>query len=159
MHDILILKLSHYGIRGTCLSWFRSCIYNRKQFTYFSGTYSDQLEMKCGVPQGSILGPLLFILYVNDISKVSLTSSLILFADDTNIFFSGKNPQILQDSICKELNAFNNWFAANKLSLNIDKTNFVVFGNFHNNFDFRISLDGKLLVRANKVKFLGVQID
>lgn len=158
-HEILISKLSHYGIRGTSLSWFKSYIHNRKQFTLFNGESSDLLDIKCGVPQGSILGPLLFILYVNDICNVPTASSLVLFADDTNIFFSGDNPKSLENSIINELDKFYDWFKANKLSLNIDKTNYMVFGKPQQKFNFRICLDGKLINRTDKTKFLGVWID
>lgn len=104
-HDILILKLSHYGIRGKSLSWFRSYILNKKQYTIFNGKSYDVLDIKCGVPKGSILGPLLFILYVNDMHNVS-APSLVLFADGTNIYFSGDNPRSLEETICNELNNF-----------------------------------------------------
>ena len=158
-HEILISKLSHYGIRGTSLSWFKSYIHSRKQFTLLNGKSSDLLDIKCGVPQGSILGPLLFILYVNDISNVSTVSSLVLFADDTNIFFSGDNLKCLENSICNELHKFYDWFKANKLSLNIDKTNYMVFGKAHHKSNFRICLDGKPINRTDKTRFLGVWID
>ena len=86
-HDILLYKLKTYGIRGTALSWFKDYLSNRQQFTSYNGVNSDFLSVKCGVPQGSILGPLLFLLYINDISEASNRLSYILFADDTNIFF------------------------------------------------------------------------
>ena len=85
-HDILLSKLSHYGIRGSGLSWFKRYLHNRKQFTVFKDKNSNPLDIKCGVPQGSILGPLLFILYMNDISNVSTASSLVLLM--TPIFSS-----------------------------------------------------------------------
>ena len=96
---------------------------------------------------------------MNDISQVSSNSSLVLFADDTNIFFSGNNPHELQRTICNELRNFHCWFNDNKLSLNIDKTNYVVFRNSRINLDLYIHINDKPLVRATKVKFLGVFID
>ena len=87
----------------------------------------DPLNVVCDVPQGSILGPLLFIIYVNNIYQVSEKCSTILFADGTNIFFTGHNANLLKDIICQELKEFYTWFSANKFSLNISKTNFIVF--------------------------------
>lgn len=85
-HHILINKLQRYGVRGVGLDWFASYLSNRKQLVSIGNTYSDLLEIQCGVPQGSILGPLLFIIYINDIVNVSKIANLIMFADDTNIF-------------------------------------------------------------------------
>ena len=85
-HDILLNKLDYYGIHGLSLDWFKSYLTNRSQFVEFNGASSSSKFISCGVPQGSILGPLLFLLYINDLSKVSDLVEFILFADDTNIF-------------------------------------------------------------------------
>ena len=82
-HNILFQKLRHYGIRGSALTWFTSYLSNRKQFISYDGNNSELCNILCGVPQGSILGPLLFIIYINDIWHVSTKSSVVLFADDT----------------------------------------------------------------------------
>ena len=84
-HDILLSKLEHYGIRGTALSWFENYLNNREQYVEFNGHRSELWRIKCGVPQGSILGPLLFLVYINDLCNVSKVVDFILFADDTNI--------------------------------------------------------------------------
>ena len=100
----------------------------------------------CGVPQGSILGPLLFLIYINDLPLSSPTSHFIIFADDTNILFSHKDPDQLETLINKELNNISNWFKLNKLSLNIDKTNFMTFKNKHSktpDLNFKIVIDNK----------------
>ena len=76
-----------YGIRGNCLDWIRSYLTHRKQYVYLNDVKSDMLYVNCGVPQGSILGPLLFIIYINDIVNISKIMQMILFADDTNIFY------------------------------------------------------------------------
>ena len=89
-HTILLTKLNHYGIRGVVLDWFKSYLSQREKFVNVNGHYSLSLPMTCGVPQGSILGPLLFLLYVNDLPNTSSLLTFHLFADDTNIYFSSK---------------------------------------------------------------------
>ena len=90
-HSILIEKLYHYGIRGTANKWICSYLMNIYQYVTINGTNSDYMNVLCGVPQGSILGPILFILYINDMCNVSILLKPILFADDTNLFYSGKD--------------------------------------------------------------------
>ena len=106
--------------------WFISYLTNRKQFVTYNGVQSSMKTMKCGVPQGSILGLLLFLVYVNDLAKVCKKTSPFLFADDTNLFKSGTDlVQIIRETN-KELEDFL-WQKVNKLSLNIKKTHYIVF--------------------------------
>ena len=126
-HNILITKLDHYGIRGLSANWLISYLSGREQYVSFSNRFSKKLNVKCGVPQGSNLGPLLFIIYMNDMNNVSTLLKLILFADDTNIFFSIYNLQNAQTIINTKLTKLSDWFKVNKLSLNIEKTNLIVF--------------------------------
>ena len=159
-HKILTHKLKHYGVRGKALSWFIDYLYNREQYVNFHSCSSDRLKIKCGVPQGSILGPLLFLIYINDIINASPILTYILFADDTNIFYSHTDPQTLICTLNAELQKISSWFKSNKLSLNIDKTNFIYFKNVHSpDTECNLYIDGLSLVEKKSTKFLGVTID
>ena len=159
-HEILIHKLKHYGVRGTALLWFSDYLSNREQYVEFDSCSSKRTNITCGVPQGSILGPLLFLIYINDITRASPILTYILFADDTNIFYSHRNPRTLVNTINIELGKISNWFKCNKLSLNIDKTNFMHFSNVHSpNFQFSLYIDVLPLLQKTATKFLGVTID
>jgi len=125
-HKILLNKISYYGIRGVALSWFTSYLQNRLQYVSLNGHLSDTLEITCGVPQGSILGPMLFLIHINDITSATNLFHLILFADDTNMFLSDKDVPSLIAKTNIELDALYKWLLANKLSLNVDKTNFII---------------------------------
>ena len=92
-HDILLRKLDHYGIRGIALQWFQSYLFGRQQTVKFNGINSVLKNITCGVPQRSILGPLLFLIYINDLGAVSQITFPIMYADDTNIFIQGKDLQ------------------------------------------------------------------
>ena len=139
--------------------WLKSYLLNRKQYVKYNECESDILNVQCGVPQGSILGPTLFLLYINDICNVSEIFKSILFADDTNFFCSGKNVNQLCNRICGELSKLNKWFAVNKLSLNVEKTNFIEFMNHKVKDEFIIKIGDKMIQRVFKTKFLGVIID
>ena len=126
-HNSLLDNLYLYRIRGTALDWFTNYLSDRKQYVVYNNTKSNKKNITCGVPQGSILGPLLFLLYINDICNVSVILFPILFADDTNIFLNGKhNDELVQCMNC-ELNKVVIWLAANTLSLNIEKIHFMMF--------------------------------
>ena len=100
--------------------WFKSYLCNRTQYTVVNEIKSEVENVTCGVPQGSVLGPLLFLIYVNDISNVLENNKLKLFADDTNLFLSGRSNCELETKANVCLNKMQNWFLANKLSLNVD---------------------------------------
>ena len=160
-HDILIAKLQHYGVRGVALSWFYSYLHDRKQYVYVNDASSCLNNVTRGIPQGSILGPLLFILYVNDIVNSSTLLNFILFADDTNLFHSGQNLATLTHAVNGELIKVSNWFRSNKLSLNVKKTNYIIFGKKRRklNCNVKIAIDTNIIEETQSVKFLGVLLD
>jgi hypothetical protein len=105
-HKILLRKLEKYGIRGLPLEWFHSYLSDRAQFVQIGNVKSNVLTMKCGVPQGSTLGPLLFLIYINDLPNSSDLLQFRILADDTNLFYSSKTPNALQNTINEELKKF-----------------------------------------------------
>ena len=126
-HNILLKKLEYYGIRGVCLDWFKSYLTVRKQYVTYNGIPSSTKLIQCGVPQGSILGPLLFLLYINDLPNVCKSADPILFADDTNLFINDSNLIDLQTEINNELLEISTWLKINKLSLYVRKTHHMIF--------------------------------
>ena len=160
-HNILFTKLNHYGIRGIALEWFRSYLQNRIQYVAYSGVKSKCASVSHGVPQGSILGPLLFIIYTNDLPESIVHSKTVLFADDTTIYCMDKNIQQLYEKINSDLITLDDWFRENKLSLNTSKTNYIHFGNraMLNNGDIHITIGNNKIERVESTKFLGLVID
>ena len=159
-HSILLGKLQHYGIDGIPLSLFDSYLKNRKQQVEINGTLSDPGIIKHGVPQGSVLGPLLFLLYINDISESSKVLKFFLFADDTTVYYADKFNENTENLLNTELSKVSNWLAANKLSLNVKKSNFL---HFHHGKTKKPTINLKLnevSVDEKKVtKYLGTFID
>ena len=160
-HDILFKKLNFYGIRGRALDWFRSYLTERHQFVLFDNTESEYQKISCGVPQGSILGPLLFLIYVNDIVNVSDVLLFVLYADDTNGFISGRDIDSLIDKMNQELDKLVTWLYVNKLKLNVKKTHFMIFtsGKKQVHYSKKLFICNKEINAVTSTKFLGVHID
>ena len=160
-HSILTYKLEHYGIRGTALKWFKSYISGRQQFTCINSVCSGTRYIYHGVPQGSILGPLLFLVYINDIVNSSTVLNFILFADDTTVICSNSNIQILYDILNRELPNISSWFKSNRLSLNLQKTHYINFKGSRITADYNgtLEIDGIMIKEKKNVTFLGVVIN
>ena len=159
-HKILLSKLQCYGIRGLALDWIKGYLANRGQYVCYNNSNSELKNIKCGVPQGSILGPVLFILYINDMCEVSKLLNIILFADDTSIFYSTRNIVDITRTVNNELEKLDIWFRVNKLSLNVNKTNVIMFTNKKQlRPTVNIILNGKNIEQVSHTKFFGVIID
>ena len=166
-HKILLDKINYYGFRGIIHEWFQSYLTNRTQTTQIGSHISTKLTAPCGVPQGSVLGPLLFLLYVNDIHHCSNKLNFFLFADDTNLLYADKNLKSLEQTVNTELYNLYDWLTTNKLTLNIKKSNFVIFRPRQKTINYRpkISIfDSETnsnvnLECKNYIKYLGVFID
>ena len=157
-HGILLSKLEHYGVRGVNLSWFRTYLTGRVQYTHVNNRDSDTCELQYGVPQGSVLGPTLFILYINDLPNVSKLADYIFFADDANLVVTANS----SDELCSKVNILldkvQNWVSDNGLKLNSGKTKYMIFSNKATE-DINISIGGVRLKQSERERFLGVIID
>ena len=160
-HVILLKKLEHYGIRGTANKWFESYLKNRMQYVSINGISSEIILMLLGVPQGSILGPLLFLIYINDFNHSVIFSKSRHFADDTNLLLSGNSIKKLQKQLNIDLKLISKWLNANKISLNAEKTELIIFRHKMKvfNYKLKIKINGKQLYESQSVKYLGILID
>ena len=166
-HEILLDKLNFYGFRGLINDWFQSYLKNRTQTIQIGEHLSTKLISPCGVPQGSVLGPLLFLLYINDIHLSSDKLKFYLFADDTNMLYADKNLKAIEQTVNVELNNVYDWLTTKRLTLNTKKSNFLIFRPRQKKMHFspqisildcetnqRVSLEQK-----SYIKYLGVSID
>lgn len=161
-YNILITKLKYIGIRGITLDWFKSYLTSRKQFVKINSIHSSCQNITCGVPQGSILGPILFLIYVNDLTAALTSSVAILFADDTTLLIENANLNTLIHHANIEIASIYRWFCLNKLSINHNKTNFVLFHSKNKPISENIShilLNDRQIQKVPFMKFLGVYFD
>ena len=165
-HDLLLHKMERYGLRGVVLDWFRSYLHDRKLRVKCKPTSSGQIEtsaefpIKYGTPQGSCLGPLLFLIFCNDLCLNLSYLHCVQFADDTTLLLGHKNHRYLKYCVESDLAIVQDWFNANKLTLNINKSTFMIFSPNHTKTcELEITLNGITLPRTNNTKFLGTWID
>ena len=162
-HDLLLKKLEFFGITGLELEWFKSYLTGRMQCVSFEGRVSDFLPVYSGVPQGSILGPLIFCMYINDMSNLPFhpNTHLSLYADDTAIFSPGFGGNSVQKQLQKDINVLSKWFRENGMIVNTDKTKVMLFTSRKNkrSLDIEISMNGEKLQNVTKFKYLGVVVD
>ena len=160
-HEKLLSKLDCYGIRGISNHWFKSYLSNRKQFVSINGYDSGLAELNCYVPQGSVLGPLLFLLYINNLNQAIKFYKVHHFADDTNLLYLSKSIKTLDKLVNFDLKNLLQWLNANKILLNVKKTELVIFKSKRKQFDgeIKLKLSRKRLFPIDSVKYLGVKID
>ena len=160
-HSILMGKLEYYGIRGVPKMWLESFLIGRHQFTHIKDKSSCKLPITHGVPQGSVLGPLLFLLYINDLHKAVQHSSVHHFADDTNLLYTSKSLKKMNKHINHDIKHLCQWLRSNKISLNASKTEIIIFKTklktITKHLNFRVS--GQKINPTTSVKYLGVHLN
>ena len=165
-HTILLHKLRYYGVKGSALSWFNSYLSNRYQYVEINGIKSSLQSLSTGVPQGSVLGPLLFLVYMNDIPNASTVLKFILFADDTSLMDSinlsiSPNNDFELDRLNEELSKIYDWLAVNKLSLNVSKTKLMIFHHPNKKLpqQWEVKINDTSIERVREFCFLGLIIN
>ena len=146
-HQILLAKLNHYGIRGVSNDWFKPYLYNRNQYVSIDGYESGLATISCGVPQGSVLGPLLFLLYTSDLNQIIKFCKVHDFADDTNLLYLSDSIKKLNKLVNADLKYLVNWLDPKKISLNVKKTEVVIFKSKQKKLEgyLKIKLCGKTI--------------
>ena len=160
-HTILLNKLKWLGADDLTVQWFRSYLTGRTQVTDIGGTMSEPKCVTCGVPQGSILGPLVFLLYVNDMAS-AVRCKLLLYADDSALIASGKNVADIEPPLSSELEYVSNWLIDNKLSLHLGKTQSILFGTkrrLSTGVKCNVICNGNVIESKSNVTYLGVTLD
>ena len=160
-HKILLKKLKYIGLSDTATSWIKSYLTNRVTFVEIEGYKSSERYIKCGVPQGSILGPLLFLIYINDMPQ-SVNCDLMLYADDSCITVTHKEIKVIEDTLNKNLLSLCDWLVDNKLSIHLGKTESILFGTSNKlakATPLKVMYGNQVIEQKLKVKYLGVFLD
>ena len=159
-HDILLYKMKKIGIRGLANQYFKKYFTNRRQIVKINNLFSKEEKMLCGVPQGSVLGPLFFLIYINEMLEL-FSDDIIAFADDTTVICNGDTWAEAENDANHKISVINNWLTMSKLILNTKKTEFITFSIYNNKQpdSFKIILNGTELNKVNVTKFLGIYID
>ena len=129
-HTILVKKLQYLGLSQSTVDWFKSYLNDRVQMCMVNGNLSDPEQLLCGVPQGTILGPLLFLIYINDLPNCVKCSSTRMYADDTNLTASGSSISEIKSMLDKDIECVVDWLCVNKLTLNVIKTEYMIIGSW-----------------------------
>lgn len=160
-HELLLSKLYCYGVRGASYNLMKSYLLNRKQYVFINGVKSNTLDIKCGVPQGSVLGPLLFLIFINDIAYLPLKGHIRIFADDTALFYETSDPISILNNMEHDLDILFEFFKSNLISLNISKTKFMVFHSPYKSLGTLspLKVNNITIERVFSMKYLGLTFD
>ena len=160
-HEVLLSKLDHYGVCGLTNNWFKSYLTGRKQYVSINGYNSSLSSIAYDVPQGSVLGPLLFLLYINDLHRAIKFWKVHHFADDTNLLFLTNSIKKINKRINTDLKNLSNWLNANKISLNVKKTGTIICKSRRKKYEvvIKLQLTRQRFHSSNNVKYLSIKID